>query len=49
MRTTSTNRVETHFTATKVIEALVAIASSLLASTFVVAAVFPHIGSVLIG
>ena len=49
MRTTSTNRVEAHFTAAKAIEALVAIATTILASTFVVAAVLPHLGSALIG
>jgi len=49
MRTTSTDRVETHFTAAKAIEALVAITTTVLAGTFVVAALLPHIGSALIG
>jgi len=49
MRTTFTNRFEIRFPAAKVIEALVVIASSILASTFVVAAVLPQVGSALIG
>jgi len=49
MRTTSTKRFEIRFPAAKVIEALVVIASSIVASTFVVAAVLPQVGSVLVG
>ena len=49
MRAISTNLVETRFTAAKAIETLVAIATTMLASTFVVAAMFPHLGAALIG